>query len=362
MGDDADFDLEPFEDDEEELDDTFSSDLDPEHIRIFTAADEDDSDEDMDFEAASSALPRVDLTELLEALARGEAHVSRVYGFNDLAASDLPAFASLWPRIDPELRHRTVAEAIDVAEDDYRLDLFRFLVAASEDDDSRVRLMAVSGLGQVHEPSVAHRLLDLLRDDVSDDVRAQAATSLGPFVLLAEFEDLSTELADRLATVLYAVAEDEDESWHVRRRAAESVAALGPNERVERLIDRMWQEDELGLRPSAIVAIGRGNMRHWIPVVHPFLTGDDPELRFEAVRTLGEMGDVDALPQLSEIALHEEDVDTRHEAIVAIGTIGGPTAARILSRLADQAPESDQELIEHAMMEAALEEDLPEFQ
>lgn len=346
------------DEDEEELDDESGSDLDLEHIRIFTPETEGDTDEDLDFEAANSVLPTVDVTELLETLIGGERHVSGVYGFHDLTNDDLATVAALWQRIDPELRLAIVTDAIEFAAEDYRFDIERFLLAASEDDDVPVRVRAVEGLGSVHEPRVAVRLLDLLRDDVSDDVRAQAATSLGPFVFLAEYEELEPNLVERLETSLYGIAEDEDESWHVRLRAAESVSAFGPNDRIGALIQRMWDEDEIGLRPGAVLMIGRGNMRGWLSTVRQLLEDEDPALRYEAVAAVGTMGDLDSLPELSEIALHEEDVDIRHQAILSIGEIGGPRAARILTRLAEQAPETDQELIASALMGASLEDEL----
>ncbi len=347
-----------FDDEEEELDDESGSDLDLEHIRIFTPDTEGDTDEDLEFEAASSVLPVVDLTELLETLIEGNRHVSGVYGFNDLGTDDLAVLAALWPRIDPELRLAIVTDAIEFATEDYRFDIERFLLAVSEDDDVTVRARAVEGLGAIHEERVATRLLDLLRDDVSDDVRAQAATSLGPFVFLAEFDELDTDLAERLDIALFGVAEDEDESWHVRLRAAESASAFGPNDRVGALIARMWDEDEIGLRPGAVLMIGRGNMRDWLPTVRDLLKDEDPAMRYEAVTAVGTMGDLDSLPELSEIALHEDDVDVRHQAIISIGEIGGPRAARILTRLTEQAPETDQELIASALMEASLEDEL----
>jgi HEAT repeat protein len=185
-----------------------------------------------------------------------------------------------------------------------------------------------------------------------------AATSLGSFVLLAEFEELDPAIADRLKRDLFAVAEDEDESWHVRRGAAESAAAFGPSPQVEALVQRLWEEDELGLRPGAVHMIGRGNLQDWLPTVRELLTDEDPALRFEAVHAVGLMGDLESLPELSEIALHDEDVDFRHQAITSIGTIGGPRAARILNRLAEQAPAADQEPIANALLEASLDDDL----
>jgi HEAT repeat protein len=347
------------EDEELELDEeSGSDDLDLENIRIFTPDTENESDEDLDFEAASAPLPIVDLDTAFDGLMQGDAAAAWVHGFNDLAAADLPLFAARGPRLDNGVRLAVITNLVELAEDDYRFELERVLLAASEDLDVAVRQQAVVGLSEVQTPAVARRLLEILRDDVSDDVRASAAASLGPFVILAEWDELESELADRIRESVFDVAEDEDESWHLRLRAAESASGTGPNDRVGALIERLWEEDEIGLRPGAILMAGKGNMRQWLPTVRQLLTEDDPALRFEAITAAGLMQDVESLPELSEIALREDDVDIRHQAIRSVGAVGGMLASRILERLIEEAPETDRDVIDEAVMEATLEENL----
>ena len=112
----------------------------------------------------------------------------------------------------------------------------------------------------------------------------------------------------------------------------------------------------MGLQASAIYTAGRAHLSAWLPRCMEILEGDDPELRFEAVRAVGLLGDVESLPQLSEVALKDEDVDVRQSAITAIGVIGGPAATRVLRRLMERAPEADHEVIEDALNEASLDE------
>ena len=45
-------------------------------------------------------------------------------------------------------------------------------------------------------------------------------------------------MAARIERVLFDLAENEDESWHIRRRAAEAAAIFGPGPRVNALIQR----------------------------------------------------------------------------------------------------------------------------
>jgi HEAT repeat protein len=345
-----------WDDDEESLSGT---ELDPERIRIYTPEDENESDDELDAEAAAAMPQRPELSTVLDDLEQGNRQYATLYGLSDLSREEAAELASRWPRIDAEIRRSVVREIVDLAQTEFTLNLTRFLMAVSEDDDAQVRQIAVSGLGSEEHPTIPPRLLAILGEDPSDDVRAEAAIALGPFAQLAEWDELDAEIAEELRRVLFSVASDEDESWHIRRRAAESAAIFGPSEEVDRLIRRMWEEDEIGLRSSALFSIGRGTQRSWLPVVLESLTDEDPEIRFEAVQAAGQLDDVEALPMLSEIALSEEDVDVRQAAITAIGHIGGKGATRILTRLLDQAPESDFELITDAMLEASIGDDVP---
>lgn len=352
MPQDNEFENNGFEDDEPGDD---SPELDLEQVRVFSIEDEDD--DDLDLETTGAIPDKPSLEEVLGDLERGERLYADLLGFSDLSTIELTMLESRWPRIAPALRASVVREAFDIGQEDFKLQFTRLFLFATNDDDPQVRQHAVAALGFEEDPQAAERLLDMLRDDLSDDVRGEAAKSLGPYVMLAEWEELSTSLAERLSHQLFEVAGDEDESWHVRRRAAESAAAFGPNDRVNQLVQRMYDEDEIGLRASALYAAGRGNQRTWLPVAIEEFSNDDAEIRFEAARSAGMFGDVDALPGLSELARKDHDVDVRHAAIAAIGEIGGACANRILMRLAESAPESDQEVIDDAMIEASLESD-----
>jgi len=331
-----------------------SPELDYEHFRVFSLVDDED---DLDRETDESTPDKPSLEQVLTDLEQGQRFYADLYGFSDLSAKDLETLRERWANIAPELRASVVREAFDIGQEDFNLHLTRFFLFAAGDEDDSVRQLAVSALGNESNTAVATLLLEIVTNDRSPDIRAEAATSLGPYAMFAVFEELPEELARNIKRVLLAIAETEDESWHIRRRAAESVSAFGPSPRVNALIQRMYDEDEIGLRASALFAAGRANQREWLPTAIDELENEDAEIRFEAARAAGMFGDVDALPPLSELAKDEEDTEARHAAIAAIGEIGGQGAIRILTRLAEDAPESDQDVIDDALIEASLESD-----
>ena len=116
----------------------------------------------------------------------------------------------------------------------------------------------------------------------------------------------------------------------------------------------MYEEDDSGLRSSAVFAMGRSLNQRWYSTILNEFANDDAEVRYEAARAIGHFGDTSALPGLVTLAKDEDD-EVRLAAIAAIGDIGGRAAQRVLQNLADQAG-SDAEIdaLDEALTEAAL--------
>lgn len=145
-------------------------------------------------------------------------------------------------------------------------------------------------------------------------------------------------------------------SWHVRRRAIEAASPFASDPRLAELIERLFEEEELGLRATAIYAMGRSMDGRWLATAINEFVSDDAEIRYEAARAAGLLAETDALPGLSELA-QDDDLEVRLAAITSIGQIGGAAAVRILRRLAEDAPDTDDEAIDDALIEAAIATD-----
>jgi HEAT repeat protein len=141
---------------------------------------------------------------------------------------------------------------------------------------------------------------------------------------------------------------------HVRGRALESAAILTDNDTVREAIDAFFDEEESGFRATALYAMGRSLRAGYLPTILNETTSDDAEIRYEAARAAGRLGDTAALPVLADLAKDDEDAEVRQAAINAMGEIGGTAASRYLRRLAEEAPESEIELIEAALEESTI--------
>ena len=326
---------------------------DDDHLRVFSIdSPEDESELDEGFED-EPPVEKPAVADVLESLRAGEARPATLIGFSDLESADAALVAAAWLEVPSATRLAAVQALVDMVEERLDFHFGRFFRVALDDDDARVRQLAITGLWEDEGTDLPGRLCTVMESDESQDVRAQAAQGLARFADLAELGQLDPGVAADLRERLFAVATDEDQSWHVRRRAVEAASSFGTDPRLPDLIERMFEEDELGLRASAVYAMGRAMDSRWLATTINEFVSDDAEIRYEAARAAGLLADTDALPGLSELA-QDEDLEVRLAAIGSIGQIGGPSAVRILRRLLDDAPDTDEEAIDDALIEASI--------
>jgi HEAT repeat protein len=236
----------------------------------------------------------------------------------------------------------------ELSEERVELNFGRALRIALDDSSAVVRQLAVAGLWEDESTELLDRLRDILENDESPDVRAQAAAALERYSSKAAVGSVDETVASTLREALRRSATDADAPYAVQRRALESLGPYAADPEISALITEAFESDDHGLQCSALYAMGRSQDLRWLPTILAQLDGDDAEIRFEAARAAGLLGYADALPVLLQAA-RDDDVEVRHMAINAIGQIGGRGAVRALERLAEDAGEADLELIQAAI-------------
>ncbi len=325
---------------------------DDERLRVFSI----DSPEDDDLEVEEPMPEKPDIETVLTLLEQGEVRPATLVGLSDLTSEEVNLVRKRWSDLPDETRIAVVRAVVEMSEDRADFHFGRLFRLALVDDAPEVRQLAIGGLWEDEGSDLPTLFGRLARGDQSEDVRAQAAQGLGRFAEMAESGKLDATATSSIRRTLFDMAADENESWNVRRRAIESAAVFSTEPRLNSLIQALYDEDELGLRATAVFAMGRTMSPRWLPTVINEFVSDDAEIRYEAARASGQFNDVDALPGLSELA-KDEDLEVRLAAISSIGAIGGSGALRILRRLAEDAPESDVDAIDDALIEAAISAD-----
>lgn len=300
----------------------------------------------------SAAAPRSkpDIQTTIDALRVEPPRIEVVPDLSDLTRVEAAMLSKAWPALSASTREAIVREMERLTEERIDVIFGRALRVALDDASAVVRQLAVSALWEDESADLIERFRRLFLHDPSEDVQAEAARALGRFVERAE-ESLDADASQALRDELIAAGGDPSTPHSVRRRAIEALGSFGSNPEVEAVIRDAYDEDDQGLRASAFYAMGQTLDAAWLDLLLEELTNPDAELRYEAARSCGVIGDDRAVEGLVEAA-EDEDAEVRHTAITALGLIGGRLSVRALQRLLADAREADAEIIEAALEEA----------
>ncbi|MGA2285771.1 MAG: HEAT repeat domain-containing protein [Dehalococcoidia bacterium] len=279
---------------------------------------------------------------------------SRLSELSSLSPDEAQTFSGVWPEIEVARRRQLLRRLLELAEDNVEMDFDRVFTTALKDEDADVRSLAVQGLWEHESRDVIPPLIELLRNDPSATVRAEAATSLGTFVLRAEFQRLHPADSRRIEEALRA-AIDADQSMEVRGRAMESVGALSAPWVRDR-IENAYRSKNWRLRVSAVHAMGRNCDPRWFSLLTSELESDSPEMRFEAATACASCCDESAIPHLKPL-LEDEDAEVQEAVIAALGEIGGEEAREALEEMARHPEARVREAVASALEELEFNED-----
>ena len=302
----------------------------------------------MDLSQEHPDQPRSMLALAISAIRDGDLSQTQVARLSDLSRDNARVLAAAWESIPEENRIDLVRRFDELSEERVDLNFGRALRVALNDRSAVVRQLAVAGLWEDESSELLDRLRDILQNDESPDVRAQAAAALERFSSKAVVGSLDESVASDLRDSLRRSAIDAGAPYAVQRRALESLGPYAADPEISSLISEAFNSEDHGLQCSALYAMGRSQDARWLPTILVQLESEDPEIRFEAARAAGLLGSADALPVLLQAA-RDEDAEVRHVAIGAISQIGGRGAVRALERLAEDAGEADLELIQSAI-------------
>ncbi len=282
--------------------------------------------------------------------------------FSDMEPATLDALLDAWPRIAPS-RKLLLLDRLDALADEDTLVCFDDLGRALLDDpEAQVRVRAMRLLDECEDHHLIPAYLRILGSDEDVSARAEAASTLGMFVQLGEFEDIPAEAHRQVEDALLEAFKSEDTPAVVRRRALE---ALGYSSRPEApvLIEASFKRQNPDWKASALFAMGRSSDERWAEQVLSMLLAENLIVRAAAVKAAGELGLVGARPFLLRLLLEEEDDSAVTEAAIwSLSQIGGEEVRIYLESLLDAAEEDDEiAFLEEALDNLAFTEDMAQF-
>lgn len=293
-------------------------------------------------------MPR-DLSQILKTLG-DEAHPLHhhlLHNLSDLTEAEVAQLEEAGARYSPQRRLALIQALVQLAEDHVDYDFRPIFVWALDDADPRIRTLAIEGLWEDNRTHLVKRYLQLLGDEDAT-VRATAAMALGRFIHLGELGDIPSSYADMAADALWNVYHTPREAVDVRRRALEGLASSS-RAGVPRLIEGARYDEDPSMRASAFYAMGHSADERWIPYLLPELNEENPALRFEVVRALGELASKAAIDPLISMLDTETDSEVRGAILEALGQIGGDKAKEALQLAIESEDETEAALADLAL-------------
>ncbi len=281
-------------------------------------------------------------------------HSSTLAGLSNLSHSDIEVIKQTWHKIELKRRRQILNRLIDLAEDNFELDFSEFFKICLNDEDDQIRCKTIEGLWENEEPALISPLIKMLKEDISNKVRAASAIALGKFAMLAELKKLRPVYAVKVEEALIVALDDENQPVEVKRRVLEAVAPFNKS-RVKDAISKAYHSKNIKFKASAIYAMGRNCNPSWLPLLLKELESPNAELRYEAAVACGELGEVAAVPALAKL-IKDPDINTSLAAIESLGKIGGIKAKESLKQYLNISNEVIQQAVENALYKLEVEE------
>ena len=265
-----------------------------------------------------------------------------------LDPTQVGAFVETWQALPVHERLRIVRTLSDMAFDNVELDFNDLFIRFLSDPVAEIRAVALEGLWEDDRPSTADAMIRLVREDGDQGVRASGLDGVGRFASRIVLGEVNPRLAERIRAVLRDFVGPPTSNF-LRARAIAAAGYLDDPE-FQQATRTAYEADDIGVRASAIEAMGRSCDEIWFGIIAAEFGSEHPELRFESARAAGETEDERFLPALVE-ALSDEDTEVRLAAIEALGAIGGPRARQALHQVKQKGDVAMQEAADLALDE-----------
>jgi len=280
--------------------------------------------------------------------------------FSDIGPLELKTVQDVWSRVKLDRKLSLLEGLLSMAESDTLVNFDDFARSILKDPEAAVRVQAIRLLDECEDVKLVPTFIELLKNDLDVNVRAESANALNLFVDLGELEEISEEVYGEVQAALLEAAKSEEET-RVRRRALESLGWSSHPE-VIGLIESAF-EGNTDWRLSALVAMGRSADDRWEDRVLRSMLDDNEKIRKAAVQSAGMLAFKSARLPLLRMLESEESDEVMSAAIWSLSQIGGEDVQIILEKLIDETEDEDLiEFLEEALDNLAFTEDLDRFE
>ncbi|KAA3648074.1 MAG: HEAT repeat domain-containing protein [Chloroflexi bacterium] len=283
----------------------------------------------------------------------------QLYRLSGLEAPDIETLSAFWDQISSDRRQSLLDELETLADSNTTMDFDSVARVALADENPITRTTALRILWECEDPKLIPDLVNMLENDDDQNVRAQAASTMGHFLHLGELSKIPPDSMSQAEDALLAVMESEDHP-EVRRQALESLGYSG-REAVRGHIEEAYEYGDEEWQASALAAMGRSADREWEPEVLEKLDHVNELVREEAARAAGELELEMAAAALFQMLEHEEE-EVRMAAAWSLSQIGGNDVQEALeNQLEFSESDAETSLVEDAIENLVFTEELEDL-
>lgn len=233
--------------------------------------------------------------------------------------------------------------------------------------DASLRVQGIGGLGEIRDPTVLPMLRALLKKEKDPLVGLMIAQALaasndkdGLAYLKRRLSDKEEQVRDSVVGLLSTLQEthalpllrvsfQSDPSATVRTTAAASLAHF-KDPRGLPLLQEALEDIDFRIRLGAAIALERMDYTTAKPLIVRAIRSEDPLVRTNALKVVGENTDYSVLPLVMETLGQERDRYVKSQALWALGKIGDVKTVPVIMDLLTE----EREEVRHSAAEALV--------
>lgn len=286
----------------------------------------------------------INFNQVIDALLDDNAEfpVAYMVSLSDIPANYLAMLKNAWSLISPA-RKAFLMENIELIHESEITSNYEDIAELALDDaNSAARISSLRLFWDYENDRLIQKFIDMMGNDPDVGVRAQAASTLGKYLYLAEIEMIDIEYQQIIDAALINVLRS-NESEMVRQKALEAFG-YSSNPQVSELIHIAYNSGDYNWIFSALEAMGRSADEKYTSLVLPMLAHPDPRIQREAIFAAGELEITSARTMLLRMAFElEQDEDLWVEAISALSKIGGEGVFDAFQKLLENSSTDEEE-------------------
>lgn len=264
---------------------------------------------------------------------------------SDLNDNEFVNFSETWEQLETKSQIQIIASIYDLSEENSDLNFEKIFKLGLKSSDESLIYASLEGLWESDGHDTLRQLILLAHKTLSPHVKGTIMTHIARFIVLGIDGKINSTMLENVHTLLKTTYNNHEESTEVRRRALESLAYFD-NPETQDFIKEAYISNNPTLKVSSIYAMGKTCNTIWIPLLCEELNNEDPEIRYESVEAIVEIGEDKSAEILLQL-IEDDDQQVRLSVISGLGKLGTLSSKEALIKCMD---DEDDEVIEAARL------------